>query len=67
MVRYNKNFYIFGGKGEKKKILGDLKKYDLLKNKWSDVKGEGTCAYQRMGHISVVFGYSMYIFGGWDG
>jgi leucine-zipper-like transcriptional regulator 1 len=67
MVRYNKSFYIFGGKGEKKRILAELKKYELGKNKWTDLKGEGTAAYPRMGHVSVVFGHSMYIFGGWDG
>lgn len=45
MVKYNKSLYIFGGKGEKKRILSDFKRYDLIKNKWSDIIGEGTAAY----------------------
>lgn len=66
LVLFHKSLYVFGGRGESKLILNDLKRFNIVKNIWKDIVGEGVYVEKRFGHIGVVYEHSMYIFGGWD-
>jgi N-acetylneuraminic acid mutarotase len=59
MVHYAKNLYIFGGKGEKKNILNDLRRYSIETNHWTQIKGEGALIEKRFGHSGISYGSSM--------
>lgn len=37
MVKYSKNIYVFGGKGENKSFCKDLMRYSVKKNTWKNL------------------------------
>ena len=52
MVYYKNAFYVFGGSGENSKIYSDLKRFDIEKQIWKNIDGEGAKLSQRYGHVA---------------
>lgn len=47
--------------------FNDLRELQLKDKRWSQVSVRSQVPRNRFGHTAVVYGHSMYIFGGWDG
>jgi hypothetical protein len=58
---------VFGGHDEENNKLNDTWKYDVVSEKWEEVKvggEEGFVPVARSGHSAVEYGGRMFIFGG---
>ena len=66
-VVHGKCFYVFGGYDGSSRV-NDFFKYDLERKTWSEVLAvHGTPPTPRHSHAAVVYGDSMFVFGGYDG
>jgi N-acetylneuraminic acid mutarotase len=73
-VVYKDNLIIFGGKSNG--YLNDIHLYSIsfsfffkflsANNKWQELETTGDIPSPRYGHTSVIFGDSMFVFGGYD-
>lgn len=54
---FNKSVYIFGGIGSE--VLGDMLEYDLLTNKFKELKQRGDIPQPRYGHCLHGLTYQM--------
>ena len=66
-VFYGDTMYVFGGSGEDSERKGDLWRFDVTEEKWTEVKKKkdgDVWPQARCGHSAVMNGENMYIFGG---
>eukprot|EP00929_Paragymnodinium_shiwhaense_P013396 TRINITY_DN121257_c0_g1_i1.p1 TRINITY_DN121257_c0_g1~~TRINITY_DN121257_c0_g1_i1.p1 ORF type:complete len:780 (+),score=173.99 TRINITY_DN121257_c0_g1_i1:233-2572(+) len=67
VVLFRDSLLVFGGFDGHNRF-NDLRELHLRERRWNNIKA-ATAAHprSRFGHTAVVYGHSMFIFGGWDG
>eukprot|EP00403_Amphidinium_massartii_P044184 CAMPEP_0178456924 /NCGR_PEP_ID=MMETSP0689_2-20121128/46746_1 /TAXON_ID=160604 /ORGANISM="Amphidinium massartii, Strain CS-259" /LENGTH=777 /DNA_ID=CAMNT_0020083147 /DNA_START=45 /DNA_END=2376 /DNA_ORIENTATION=- len=64
---FRDSLLVFGGFDGHNRF-NDLRELKLQDNRWSQVTAvRATVPRSRFGHTAVMYGHSMYVFGGWDG
>lgn len=67
VVLFRESMLVFGGFDGQHRF-NDLRALHLPERRWSVINAaRSTEPRSRFGHTSVIYGHSMYIFGGWDG
>mmetsp|Transcript_117160 Transcript_117160/g.373174 ORF Transcript_117160/g.373174 Transcript_117160/m.373174 type:complete len:792 (+) Transcript_117160:52-2427(+) len=67
VVLFRDSMLVFGGFDGHNRF-NDLRELHLRDRRWSHVNASrSTTPRSRFGHTAVIYGHSMYIFGGWDG
>lgn len=67
VVLFRDSMLVFGGFDGQNRF-NDLRELQLREGRWSHISAPRTSTPQsRFGHTAVVYGHSMFVFGGWDG
>lgn len=66
VVAYKDAIYVFGGDNGKK-MLNDLIRFDVKERSWGRAFATGSPPAPRYHHSAVVYGSSMFVFGGYTG
>jgi len=67
VVLFRDSLLVFGGFDGHNRF-NDLRELHLRERRWSHINAvRSTMPRSRFGHTAVIYGHSMYIFGGWDG
>lgn len=63
-VQYEDFMFVFGGRSTEEEYLGDLTCFHFATRSWSSIENENACVVPRHSHTSVVYGDSMFVYGG---
>jgi leucine-zipper-like transcriptional regulator 1 len=67
-VAFNDMLYFFGGYSKQSsEYYEDLFRYDLNRKRWEALPDIGEKPSKRTDHSMVLYGNSLYVFGGYDG
>lgn len=67
VVLFRDSLLVFGGFDGHNRF-NDLRELHLRERRWNNISAvRSTVPRSRFGHTAVIYGHSMYIFGGWDG
>lgn len=67
-VAYKDCLYFFGGYSKQSgEYYNDLFRYDLDRRRWDSIETTGDKPSSRTDHSLVIYGSSLYVFGGYDG
>ena len=67
-VAHNDCLYFFGGYSKQSaEYYDDLFKYDINRRRWETLPGTGDKPSKRTDHSMIIYGHSLYVYGGYDG